>query len=256
MTDSQERRNPWWKTALTAFNRIVGLLAIVITLTPIFSADAKQWFKDQWLLGWLLSFAAVLISVVLLETRRKRQPISPPIPTPEVASEPEGNPRPDTRIGECKSDVALVDQWLVPFMNGGEFRLKLMEIPNEKLFSRQLSFALYQLNRDLNDSSKEVFDEDLRVSIKDMKDSFDAYWGSLEPLLDGPGELFGNPWDLKIMTPPGGNWAGDTKLKQWESFYVFVNALVPLKSTFLENVSAVEKVAHRLRIEADLPLRQ
>lgn len=249
MRDHQITQNPWWKTTATVIASTFGFIGLIVGLAPLISLEARQWYKEHWFIGWTATVVVFLVSTVAFVILRNQQKSPAPVLTPQPT------PDPSQRTGECASDVALVDRWLGLFMSDGEVRLKLEEIPNEKVFSRDLSFALNRLSQALNDSSKEVFDPELRKAIEEVKDSFEAYWGSFEILLDGPGELIGDPWDLKIITPPGGNWIGENESQQWDSFYRFVRKLWPLKTEFLNKVAAVEKITHRLRIEVRLPAR-
>ena len=237
----------WWKATSSAFKGILGFVGLALGVLPLFSQGLSDFLRDRWILGWSLALAFFFTSAVLFVGAKSLQ---------KAASEPSVDPsavaKSELKRNELIADLAIVNAWFEPFMSKGKIREQLDWLPDPKYFSYELSKPFYQLGKDFNDTSKELFTPELIKAVDEAKTAYTAYWGALDPLLDAPPEIRDTNWDLKVTTPPGGGWKGETTSKQWDSFYKFVNNLNPLLHDFLEKVAAIEKTTHRLKVQAGL----
>lgn len=225
----------WWKSVFSVLTGTLVFIGLVLGVLPLFSQEFRDFFKNWWILGWILVLVLFICSAVLYDRVHRLQKAIPELKRNEVIA-----------------DLATVDEWFAPFMRDGEIRAQLASIPHRKHFSKALCRPFYKLEQDFNDTSKEIFNKELEDAIDDVKTAYKNYWYPLDDLLDAPYELRDDPWDLRVMEPPGGNWDGDTTDKQFESYYIFIRSLEPLQRAFLDAISAVEKTAHRLRVQSGI----
>lgn len=237
----------WWTATSTTFKGILGFAGLALGISPLFSQGFSNILRDWWILGWALALAFFLFSAVLFVGARSRHKAAS-----ESSADPSAIAKAELKRNELIADLATIEEWFKPFMSKGKIRERLEWLPDPKYFSYELSKPFYQLGKDFNDTSKELFTPELIKAVAEAKTAYRAYWLELEPLLDAPDEIQGSNWDLKVMAPPDGGWNGDTTSQRWDSFYTFVRTLIPLMYDFLEKVSAIEKTAHRLKVQAGL----
>lgn len=222
----------WWKATSSTLKGILAFIGLVLGVSPLFVPVVRDFLREWWILGWALALTFFLSSAVLFVWNRSLRGAVVIVNRNEVIS-----------------DLATVNEWLEPFMSNGDIRARLESLLDLKYFSSDLCEAFHKLGRHFNDSSKELFTQELNVAVGNVKKAYKDYWSILDPLLDGPSEIQNSRWDLRVMIPPGGNWSGENSEEQWKSFYKFVNGLDPLICTFLEKVAVVEKTARRLKVQ-------
>lgn len=231
----ENSHTPWWKTAYTVVTSILLFIGMLLALSPLFSSEVRQWLQEQWIWGWvsavLFFFSSAVLFILLKDKQRFLQ---------------------RQKRSEIKADLATIDDWFGSFMSKGATRQRLEEIPHHKLFSKELCKRFYKLEQDFADSSKELFNKDLREAVASIRTAYQDYWESLEPLLDAPYDAKGSPWDLVVMPPPGGGWEGSTSDEQYQSYYKFIVKSGALKREFLEKIAALEKISTRLRVHAGI----
>lgn len=248
MDGPTDQNAPWWKITARILVGSVGLAGGVVGLSPLWSDPAKTWYADHGILGWVLVGALLLcgsVAFALLDQHYRKTLASTEVDVKAHAIQDVNH-----RAEECAADVNLMQEQLGVLMSGETLRRKLENLPASKVFARDLCRALDQLDADLNDRSKVVFDADLRNCLEGLKAPFAAYWHPLRELLDAPPQIQGTAWDLEIIRPPGGPWSGKTLEQRWNSFYEFVSTLYPLQVEFLGGVDRVEARLHRLHVEA------
>lgn len=250
----------WWTARNVVFG-VLGLASALVTIAALWSEEAQTWYSNHGVVGWIALAVTVLtasVVIVVLKHRHAaalasvRRKHERDLLDVEVSSPARVKVQLDLRVRQCSADVAVIEHRLGRFMSDGDIRNVLEQLPSGKLFSRELFRAFEQLERDLDDQSRNIFDEQLSTLLNQMKGAFSAYWEPVAEHLDAPGEIQSNRWNMQIIQPPGGDWNGDTRSQHWEAFYKFVRSLASRLNVFLQHVEAIEAHVHQLRVEVGL----